>query len=458
MATNQIALLAQAPDLDPLIPAQRQAQLRALAFQQEQQDLQRDQLRQAQADDAATRAAFRANPSDPGARLRALAGASPKAYAAEAKSQSDLAKAGAETSIKQLEAAKQRAELAGQAFGFVRDNPTLENAMFALQGLGQSGIYTPEQVAQYSDLIQKDPSKIKNLATQAFAAATATKDQIAKLEKSNIGGSTVTQAYSPVSGELRTIGTLQNTQSPESIAAQETARRGQNMASATAAADRASRERLSTQANAAPTYDAERGLVVDRRSGTARQVLDAQGQPLQSNKPMTEFQGKSAGFADRALEADRILADLKYSPAAINAKSSVESTPLIGGLLGAATNVALSADDQRAEQAQRNFVNAVLRQESGAAIGASEFDNARKQYFPQPGDTPEQIEQKAENRRTTIAGLQRSAGPSYKAPTGRKTAGKAPSATNSKGWVLHVDANGNQAYVSPDGAQFEEVK
>lgn len=29
---------------------------------------------------------------------------------------------------------------------------------------------------------------------------------------------------------------------------------------------------------------------------------------------------------------------------------------------------------------------------------------------------------------------------------------------NDKGWVLYTDANGNQAYVSPDGKQFEEVK
>lgn len=30
--------------------------------------------------------------------------------------------------------------------------------------------------------------------------------------------------------------------------------------------------------------------------------------------------------------------------------------------------------------------------------------------------------------------------------------------TNARGWVLHKDAQGNQAYVSPDGKQFEEVR
>jgi hypothetical protein len=31
-------------------------------------------------------------------------------------------------------------------------------------------------------------------------------------------------------------------------------------------------------------------------------------------------------------------------------------------------------------------------------------------------------------------------------------------ARNTKGWQLSVDAEGNRAYVSPDGTQFEEVK
>jgi hypothetical protein len=41
-----------------------------------------------------------------------------------------------------------------------------------------------------------------------------------------------------------------------------------------------------------------------------------------------------------------------------------------------------------------------------------------------------------------------------------KPAGKVDKtpATNAQGWKLHVDKNGNRAYVSPDGKQFEEVK
>jgi hypothetical protein len=57
-----------------------------------------------------------------------------------------------------------------------------------------------------------------------------------------------------------------------------------------------------------------------------------------------------------------------------------------------------SDEYKQIEQAQRDFVNAVLREESGAAISESEFENAIKQYFPQPGDTAEVVKQKQINR------------------------------------------------------------
>jgi hypothetical protein len=47
--------------------------------------------------------------------------------------------------------------------------------------------------------------------------------------------------------------------------------------------------------------------------------------------------------------------------------------------------------------------------------------------------------------------------PSLEASGGAPPSGATP-ATNAKGWVLHTDKNGNKAYVSPDGKQFEEVK
>jgi len=62
------------------------------------------------------------------------------------------------------------------------------------------------------------------------------------------------------------------------------------------------------------------------------------------------------------------------------------------------------------DQAEKNFVNSILRRESGAAISKAEFENAEEQYFPRPGDNPEVIAQKKANRMQAMAGLKAEAG------------------------------------------------
>ena len=132
----------------------------------------------------------------------------------------------------------------------------------------------------------------------------------------------------------------------------------------------------------------------------------------QADKPLTEFQGKSTAFGTRAAVAHGILNSVgnggKVQPGMI--KRSLEAVPWAGEGLGTLSNWTQSPKQQQVDQAQRDFVNAVLRQESGAAIGPDEFANATKQYFPQPGDSPDVIRQKAENRETAIAGFELNAG------------------------------------------------
>jgi hypothetical protein len=72
---------------------------------------------------------------------------------------------------------------------------------------------------------------------------------------------------------------------------------------------------------------------------------------------------------------------------------------------------------QKYRQARDNFITALLRDESGAAIGTDEFNRYEKELFPQPGDSQGVIEQKREARRIAIEGMKKSAGPGYKSPT-----------------------------------------
>ena len=138
--------------------------------------------------------------------------------------------------------------------------------------------------------------------------------------------------------------------------------------------------------------------------------------PKSTAENLTEAQGKSTGFALRAKQASDILdivgKDGKVQPGAL--KRVGESVPLVGEGLGTMLNFTQTAPQQQVEQAQRAFVNAILRQESGAAINESEFVNAKKQYFPQPGDSREVIEQKRLNRETAVRSLEVAAGPGMK--------------------------------------------
>ena len=205
-------------------------------------------------------------------------------------------------------------------------------------------------------------------------------------------------------------------QSPDSKASNAVTMRGQNMVDARA------KEALNQPKL---HFDAERGILVNERTGGAMPVMQG-GQPIgPKEKPLTESQGKAALFGTRATEADKVLTELegKYSRPSVAAKAGLENVPLIGGALGSGYNLGMGKNEQLAEQAQRNFINAVLRQESGAVISPSEFENARKQYFPQPGDTPAVVSQKRQNRIDAINGFKTMAGPAGKFEVSKPSSG-----------------------------------
>jgi len=123
-----------------------------------------------------------------------------------------------------------------------------------------------------------------------------------------------------------------------------------------------------------------------------------------NNPKPTEGQSNAALYADRMREADTIIAGPKATEAGTSAmQRGLGAIPLVGNYL-------VSEDKQQLEQAKSDFVNAVLRRESGAVISEQEFKRADKQYFPQPGDSPKVIEQKAQNRATALAGVEAASG------------------------------------------------
>jgi hypothetical protein len=120
------------------------------------------------------------------------------------------------------------------------------------------------------------------------------------------------------------------------------------------------------------------------------------------SKPATEGERLTRGFADRALQGQDELVRIMgegYNPGAVFTTRG-EYVP----------NFVKTDLTQQAEQAMRNFVSAVLRKESGAAIPIPELINETKKYFPMPGDKPGVIAQKNRARAQAIKGLESGAG------------------------------------------------
>ena len=128
---------------------------------------------------------------------------------------------------------------------------------------------------------------------------------------------------------------------------------------------------------------------------------------------LTESQSNAYTYGARAAEASQIMDIVgeggKVQPGVI--ARGAEAVPVVGGALRMATNWTQSEKQQQVDQAQRNFINAILRRESGAVISPGEFANAALQYFPQPSDEPAVVWQKKRNRESAIEGLATGSGP-----------------------------------------------
>lgn len=205
-----------------------QQQQNALALQNAK--IQQNALQQQQADSATYRNVLKGFGSDATANyntlIRAGLGAQAEAYK---KNATDQEKVKADADKARFDAAAKKIDIAGQAFNYVRLNPTLDNANAVIDYLGQNDIYSPEQVAQYKAQVQQNPDGIGNLAEMAFRSALDTKEQLANIQTRNLGGTTDTMSIDPVTGATKTVNSVRNTVSPGDQLQAETTRRGQDL-------------------------------------------------------------------------------------------------------------------------------------------------------------------------------------------------------------------------------------
>lgn len=124
-----------------------------------------------------------------------------------------------------------------------------------------------------------------------------------------------------------------------------------------------------------------------------------QGAAAASAKPFTEGQSKDVVFATRA-------------------QGALDALEPVAGTLTDRSDVALgyvpfgfgadyqSPDYQVAETAGNEFLQAILRKDTGAAITDQEQALYGETYLPRPGDGPERLAYKAEARKRAVAALE----------------------------------------------------
>jgi hypothetical protein len=147
----------------------------------------------------------------------------------------------------------------------------------------------------------------------------------------------------------------------------------------------------------------------------------------QGGGKLTESQGNATAFGMRMKESNQLLNNLEKQ--GVKDTGIVRST--VGGIVGmtpfvgekmqqgvqSSMNVLPGAlggpspQQQETDAARKNFVTAVLRKESGAAISPSEFYTESQKYFPQPGDSDSVVKQKQHARETAIKAMEVQAGP-----------------------------------------------
>jgi len=324
-------------------------------------------LRQEADDDAAYRNVLRsgAAPEELPNKLYSV-GLGKRAQEAQ-KFQADQQKTQIESQKAKLEAGIKQFDAIGQIMSGVKDQQTYD---MARQQVSQ--IVGPQAMANIPAVY--DPATVARNQQQAMSV----KEQMAQKWKE--------MEYTTPTANAQLSAQTAQANNASTVA---TARRGQDMA------DARSREALTAGRVPSGYRQTADGTLEFIPGGPADPTSKAGG-----GKPLTEGQSKALLFGTRMQEANGILDEL-----ATNGVTTSLPGSRAGFGVGAAINALQPADRQRLDQAKRDFLNAVLRRESGAVIADTEFSNGDKQYFPQPGDGEAVIAQKKRNREVAMRGI-----------------------------------------------------
>jgi|CXWL01.1.fsa_nt_gi hypothetical protein len=169
-------------------------------------------------------------------------------------------------------------------------------------------------------------------------------------------------------------------------------------------------QRLTTPALSPEAAEADRR----KRAGQALMLGDTKGAGKIINKEEDpkEYQTKDALFAERMARSEIMLRGAigtpdqqKYNPGA-----RINNFWPDTGMIANMTN---SQTFRSYQGGAREWIAALLRKDTGAAVTQTEWDFYWPTFFPQPGDSPEVQKQKVDRRVMAAQGLRGASGPAF---------------------------------------------
>lgn len=308
----------------------------------------------------------------------------------------------------------------------------------AITNLIKSGLFTPEQIQGFKMPEQFDPT----LAEAGMRQVLGAKDSLAQYWESKKFGQATRGQDITMRGQDMT-----------DARARETANQGWERLNL-------EREKAGQDKLGAPqevTVDGKPMLASFDK--TNKSWIDTNtGQPLANVSPKdvggTGDERLASGFAQRMVAAEKIMDGLKTKDQKKGvAENIVGHIPVSGEIIA---NSLRGDERQMALQAQRDWVRAKLRKESGAAIGEKEMEDEVLTYFPQPSDGAKAVEQKKEARRIASEAMIQSAGRSYKPPTSPTEGKSKPAQTVTP--AVQAERDGRAAELRAGEASADELK
>lgn len=142
------------------------------------------------------------------------------------------------------------------------------------------------------------------------------------------------------------------------------------------------------------------------KGGGAPSIVQGVAPMPKEKAPYTEAENNSAGYLGRMQAAEKTLGGLQGGELT-EGTALAGAVPFIGDY---AQRKSMNPTQQKYKQATDDWIRAKLRKESGAVIGADESAAEYRTYFPQPGDGPGVIAQKAQARKQAESQIMQSAG------------------------------------------------